>query len=220
MGSPKRKRTYHSPRRRDQAEATRRNILEAARRLFAEHGYGATTLAAIAQAAEVSVPTVTAVFGTKLALLDALIKSAVRGTLSPTPLAETPAWKALLANPDPIAQLRQTAANTRHIREQTADIVEIVRGAATSDPEIAALPHSLGVSRLHDNRLIVEALDRKQALARGMTVERATDLLWTLSSAEVYHLLVVERGWSPEAYEQWLVAALIGQLLEQSGSKT
>ena len=216
MSPTQRKRAYNSPRRRDQAEATRHNILQAARRLFAEHGYTATTLAAIAQAAGVSVPTVTAVFGAKFALLDALIKSAVRGTLSPILLAETPAWRAMLQNPDPIAQLRQYAANTRHIREQTADIVEIVQGAATADPEIAALLHGLGASRLKDNRLMAQVLARNQALAPGMTIERATDLLWALSSAEVYRLLVVERGWLPEAYEQWLAACLIEQLRSNS----
>ena len=219
MSLTKRKRTYNSPRRRDQAEGTRRNILQAAQRLFAEQGYTATTLAAIAQAAGVSVPTITAVFGTKFALLDALIKSAVRGTLSPIPLAETPAWRAMLQNPDPVAQLRQYAANTRHTREQTADIVEIVHGAATADPEIAALLRGLGASRLQDNHLIAQALARNQALAPGMTVERATDLLWTLGSAEVYRLLVVERGWLPGEYEQWLAAALIEQLLKEPVGK-
>ena len=216
MGFTKSKRTYNSPRRRDQAEATRRNILQAARRLFAEHGYTTTTLAAIAHGADVSVPTVTAVYGTKFALLDALIKSAVRGTLSPVPLAETPAWRATLQNPEPTAQLRQYAANTRHIREQTADI-GIVQGAATADHEIAALLRGLGASRLKDNHLLAQALVRNQALAPGMTVERATDLLWTLSSAEVYRLLVVERGWLPGEYEQWLAAALIEQLLKEPG---
>jgi AcrR family transcriptional regulator len=220
MSLTKRKRTYNSPHRRDQAEGTRRKILQAARRLFAGHGYTATTLADIAQAAGVSVPTVTAGFGTKLALLDALIKSAVRGTLSPIPLAETPGWRAMLQNRDPIAQLRQYAANTRHIREQTADIVEIVHGAATADPEIAALLHGLSASRLKDNHLIAQALARNQALGLGMTIERATDLLWTLGSAEVYRLLVVERGWLPEVYEQWLVASLIEQLLKEPRTKT
>jgi len=177
MSIAKRKRAYNSPRRRDQAEATRRNILQAARRLFAEQGYSAT-------------------------------------------LAETPAWRASLQNPVPTAQLRQYAANTRHIREQTADIVGIVQGAATADPEIAAMLRGLGASRLKDNHLIAQALARNQALAPGMTVERATDLLWTLSSAEVYRLLVVERGWLPEAYEQWLAAALIEQLLKEPGAQT
>ena len=219
MSTTQRKRNYHSPRRRDQAEATRRNILEAARRLFAAHGYGATTLAAIAEAANVSMPTVTAAFGTKFALLDALIKSAVRGTLSPTPLAETPPWRMMLENPDPIALLRQFAANTRHIREQTADIVEIVRGAAAGDPEIAALYHGLGASRLQDYHLIADALSRRQTLAPGLTVERATDLLWVLGSADVYHMFVIERGWTLEAYEQWLAADLISLLLREPLTK-
>lgn len=194
---------------------TRHKLLEAARRLFAAHGYTATTLPAIAREAGVSAPTVTAVFGTKAALLDALIKLAVRGDTVGAPLTERPWWQEMLAEPDPRRQLQLHAANTRHIQERSADIAEIVRGAATADPEIAAVLEQLHTGRLRDIRAVGQSLERKQALHPGMTAERATDLLWALCGSEMYRLLVVDRGWSPDNYEQWLSSALIHSLLQQ-----
>lgn len=213
MSGPRPKRRYHSPQRQEQAELTRRKLLEAARRLFAAHGYAATTLPAIAREAGVSAPTVTAVFGTKIALLEALIKLVVRGDVASAPLAERPWWQEMLAEPDPRRQLRLHATNTRQIHERSADVFEIVRGAATADPEIAALLRQRGARRLQDTRAMAESLARKQALGPGLTIEQATDLLWALSAPELYRLLVAERGWSPERYEQWLAAALIYSLL-------
>ena len=215
MGESEKKRRYHSPRRQQQAEETRRAILAAARRLFTAHGYAATTLPAIAREAGVSAPTVTAAFGTKLAILDALIRVEVRGDETSTPLAARPRWQAMLREPHPIRQLILNAANLRHIHERTTDIFEIVRGAASAEPEIAALRGSLNAQRLEDKRLLAQSLASKQALRPGLTVAQATDLLWALGSADVYRMLVVDRGWSAEQYEQWLAASLVHSLLGQ-----
>ncbi|MBV9282547.1 MAG: helix-turn-helix transcriptional regulator, partial [Chloroflexi bacterium] len=115
MGQRGEKRPYHSPRRQEQARRTRRQILEAARRLFAARGYAATTLPAIAREAGVSAPTVTAVFGTKSALLEALIQLVVRGDTDEAPVVERSWWRAMLEEPDPERQLRRQAAITRQI---------------------------------------------------------------------------------------------------------
>lgn len=187
--------------------------MEAARRLFATRGYAATTLPAIAREAGVSAPTVTAVFGTKAALLEALINLGVRGDAAPAPLAERPWWREMLEEADPRRQLRLHAANVRRIQEGSADIAEIVRGAATADPEIAAVLKQRHRQRFEDTQLVAQSLGRKRALAPGVTVAKAGDLVWALSGAEVYRMLVVERGWSPDEYEEWLAAALADSLL-------
>lgn len=213
MTGSEKKRQYHSQRRQEQAQATRQKLLDSARRLFVERGYVATTLPSIALEAGVSAATVTAVFGTKSALLDAMIKASVRGDESPAPLAARPRWREMLEESDPARRLRLFAANARHIHERTTDIFEIVRGAATADPEIAALRQRLTAARLQDNREVAETLARNEILGQGVTIERATDLLWALGSADLYRMLVVERGWPPEQYEQWLAASLIDSLL-------
>src|SRR5947209_10504132 len=137
MAERQSKRRYHSPQRQQQAERTRRQILDAARRLFAARGYTATTLPAIAEEAGVAAPTVTAVFGTKVALLHALIQMGVRGNAGQAPLVQQPWWQDMLAEPDPRQLLRWFAGINRQIQQRSADIYEITRGAATAEPEIA-----------------------------------------------------------------------------------
>jgi AcrR family transcriptional regulator len=183
-------------------------LLDAAHRLFTERGYAATTLPAIAAEAGVSTPTVTAVFRTKPALLQALIQSTVRGDAAPQPLALRPPWQEMLDELDPARQLAMYAAITRRIHEQTTDIFEIVRGAATADLEIANLRRELGIRRLSDVRTVAESLDKKDALCEGMQRDEATDLLWALGSAEMFRMLVVDRSWPPDRYERWLSSTL------------
>jgi AcrR family transcriptional regulator len=215
MDESAKKRSYNSPRRQEQARETRKRILEAAQRLFASEGYVAATLPAVAREAGVSPATITVAFGTKLALLTALVRSEVRGDEESVPVTGRSWWQEMLAEPDPVRQLTLFAGIARRIHGRTTDIAEIVRGAAAVDPELAAWRQELGESRLQDAREVVEALARKQALGPDVTVDYAIDLLWTLGSSEVYRMLVVERGWPPEQYEQSLASLLVCSLLRQ-----
>jgi TetR/AcrR family transcriptional regulator, regulator of autoinduction and epiphytic fitness len=208
------KRRYHSPQRQQQAQDTRHKLLDAARRLFAAQGYAATTLPAIAREAELSPATVTAVFGTKARLLNDLIHLMVRGDAESSPLAQRPWWQAMLSEPDPRRQLTLHATNVWHIHERSADVAEIVRGAATADPEIAAMLRQLAGARLTDAQMVAQSLDEKQALAADVTVERAADLLWALCSHDLYRMLVVEQHWPPEDYAHWLASSLIHSLVD------
>src|SRR5215217_1150267 len=126
MNERSKKRRYHSPQRQVQAQATRQSILDAARRLFAAQGYAATTLPTIAHEAGVAAATVSAVFGTKLTLLNELIRSAVRGDAGPAPLAQRQWWQEMLNDPDPVRQLARHAADIRRIHDRTTDLFEIV----------------------------------------------------------------------------------------------
>jgi hypothetical protein len=158
-------------------------------------------------------PTVTAVFGTKYALLNALIKTTVRGDATPAPLTDSSWWQEMLHEPNPVQQLTLYGENIGHIHERTTDIFEIVRGAATADAALAALQRSLTKARLADVSMVAQSLAEKDALRSGITVERATDILWALGSADLYRMLVVDRGWSRSQYQQWLGRTLIDSLL-------
>jgi hypothetical protein len=206
MSDPAQKRAYHSPRRQEQAQVTRRKIVEAADRLFTEQGYAGATLAAIAAEAGVA--------SAPVAILEALIRTAVRGDDAPAPLVERSWWQEMLREPDPARRLWRFAAIALRGRQRTAAIAEIVRGAAGADPELAALRRQQTESRLEDMRSLALSLDASGALRPGLTVARATDLLWALGSAEMYQALVVERGWAPAEYETWLATTLIHALLD------
>src|SRR6516164_1879987 len=107
------KRPYESPRRREQAAATRLEILEAAQRLFERDGYAATTMAAIATEARVALKTVYIAFETKSGLLRALWNARLRGGREDVPIAQHEIYRAVLDEPDPKRQLRLNARNSR-----------------------------------------------------------------------------------------------------------
>jgi AcrR family transcriptional regulator len=207
------KRRYNSPRRREQAAATRREILEAAHRLFEQHGYGATTMAAIAAEAGVALKTVYLAFETKSGVLRALWNLRLRGGRDDVPIAQQQWYREALDAPDPERQLRLNARNSRAAKLRIAAVLEVIHTAAPLDPDIATLWDRIQTDYHANQRVIVESLDEKQALRPGLEVDRATDILWTLNHPNLWQLLVRDRGWTPEQYEQWCGDVACSQLL-------
>jgi AcrR family transcriptional regulator len=205
------KRAYDSPRRRQQAAATRAAILDAALKLFAQQGYAATSVAAIADEAGVALKTVYAAFGTKRGVLVALRSRLVRGSDDPVPVAEQEWFRAVLDEPEPRKRLSMFAAAATELKSRAGAIFEIIRQAAPTDPEIAAMWAEFMRDFYENQRLVIERFDTDGALKAD--VNRATDILWTINHPAVYHLLVVERGWSADDYRHWLEESLNQQLL-------
>jgi|SRR5829696_443121 len=209
-------RAYDSSRRRAQAAATRRDILEAAQRLFEQQGYAATTIAAIAAEAGVALKTVYLAFETKSGVLRALWNLLLRGDHGEVPVAERSWYREVLAEPDPHRQLRLNARNSRAVKTRIAGMLKVVRDAAPVDRDIEALWQRIQTEFHANQRVIVERLAERKALRRGLGVDRATDILWTLNHPDVWQLLVAERGWTPEQYEQWFGDTACAQLLGAS----
>jgi hypothetical protein len=121
----------------------------------------------------------------------------------------------VLDEPDPERQLRLTARNSRRVKLRIGPVIEAIRSAAPLDPDIAALWERIQ-TEFHDNqRTIVEKLHEKNALRPGLDVDRAADILWLINNPDVWQLLVVRRGWTPEQYEQWCGDILCSQLLSR-----
>jgi AcrR family transcriptional regulator len=209
----KTKRRYDSPRRREQAAATRREILEAAQPLLERQGYAATTMAAIASEAGVALKTVYVAFETKSGLLRALWHLLLRGDEADVPVADRPWYREVVDEPDPERQLRLNARNARLVKERAAALMRVIRDAAPADPDIAALWDRIQSDFYDNQRSIVKALDSKKALGRGLDVTRAADILWTLNHPDTWRLLVHERGWTPAQWEQWFSDTAASQLL-------
>ncbi len=208
-------RRYDSPRRREQAAETRREILEAAERLFLRDGYPATTMAAIAAEARVSPKTVYLAVQTKSGLLRALWHLRLRGDLEDVPVGEREEYRSLLDEPDPERQLRLTARRSREVKLRVGGLFAVIRGAALSDPDIAELWRRIQTEFHANQRGIVAAIHAHGGLRAGLDVDEATDVLWTLNHPDLWHLLVGERGWTPEAYERWTADAACQQILTQ-----
>lgn len=206
-------RRYESPRRREQAAATRRVILEAARALFERDGYAATSMAAIASAAGVSPKTVYLAFETKSGLLRALWHRLLRGEQENVPVGGQPWYREVLDEPDPARQLRLNMRNSRVVKARAGGLLEVIRSGAGADPEVAALWSRIQAEFHANQRGVVESLAAKGALKPGLDVDMATDILWSLNHPSFYWLLASQRGWTPERYEQWLAELLCAQLL-------
>lgn len=204
MPEPVKSRRYNSSRRLQQASATRREILDAAQRLFEGQGYAATTVAAIAAEAGVALKTVYVAFETKSGVLRALWNLLLRGDEEGVPVADRPWYREALDEPDPERQLLLVARNSRHVKQRIGAVLEVIRAAAPTDPDIQALWDRIESDFHANQRVIVESLETKGALAPGLDVSRATDILWSLNLSNLWQLLVVERGWTPDRYEQFV----------------
>ena len=208
-------RRYDSPRRREQAAATRQLILEAAQRLFERDGYAATTMAAIAAEAGVSLKTVYVTLETKSGVLRALWHLLLRGDEEESPVAQRAWYREVLDEPDPQRQLRRNARNARRVKERAGALMLVIRSAAPSDPDIATLWERIQSDFYDNQRAIVQTLHDRGALRDGLGVERAADILWTLNHPDVWQLLVGRRGWSPSRWERWFYETTTGQLLAE-----
>ncbi|MDX6572638.1 MAG: hypothetical protein QOC86_1794 [Gaiellales bacterium] len=213
------KRAYDSPRRREQAAATRRDILAAAQPLLERQGYSATTMAEIAATAGVALKTVYAAFETKSGLLRGLWNVLLRGDDEDAPVQDRAWYREALEEPDPARQLQLNARNSRAVKSRIAGVLEVIRHAAPLDPEIEALWSRIQSDFYDNQRAIVQSLADKGALRSELDVVRATDILWTLNHPDTWQLLVGRRGWTPAQYEQWFGATAAAQLLAGDGSR-
>jgi AcrR family transcriptional regulator len=212
------KRSYDSPRRREQAAATRRDILAAAQRLFEGQGYSATTMAAIAKEAGVVTKTVYVAFETKSGVLRALWNLLLRGDDADVPVMDRAWYREVLAEPDPERQLRLNARNARAVKVRIAGVLDVIRHAAELDAESAELWARIQSDFYDNQRAIVQSLAEKGALLPGLEAVRGSDILWTLNHPDVWHLLVAERGWTPEQWEAWFDATSRAQLLADASA--
>lgn len=207
MTKPVKSRPYHAPRRRAAAAQTRRAILDAATRLFADHGYSAVTMATIAAEAGVATDTVYAAIGPKPMLFRLLIERAISGEDEPVTAEERDYVRAVRAEPDAGQKLAIYARAIRHIQARLAPLFLALQAAATSEPELAALWTEIGERRATNMRRLAADLAETGALRSDISVEEAADVIWTMNAAEFYVLLVRQRGWAPERYEAWLTDA-------------
>lgn len=216
-------RAYVSPRRAEQAKATRQVILDAAQRLFLSHGYGPTSIRAIAEEAGVAVQTIYAVFGNKRQLVIELVENAVTGNDHPVDSqAEDSEISAVRAEPDPRRRAQLGAALTRSITERLLPVFKITSDAAAVDPEFAELNQSMIPRRR------AEMADGAALLAGddGLRVspDDAAASLFVLCSPHVAQLLTEHLGWSFDRYQTWLADAIerliLNDQIADEGSST
>jgi TetR/AcrR family transcriptional regulator, regulator of cefoperazone and chloramphenicol sensitivity len=197
------KRSYQSEIRQRQADETRARMVVAARKLLEEHGYAGMTMGAVAKKAGVAVATVYAVFGSKTGILSAILDAA-RFDESYQGLVR----EAMQAS-DPRERMRFPARIARRIYESEHSVLDLLRGAGAVAPALAESESKRECTRYEAQAGMIQFLVRSRSLRRGLDAQRARDILWSLTSRDLYRLLVQERGWTAQQYEDWLANTLV-----------
>ena len=213
MGPVKPRRPYSSALRTEQARQTRARILDAAQGVFAQRGYASSTIEAIALEAGVAVDTVYAGFGSKRALLSALMDVRVGGDAEPVDLLDRSGPQAVRREPDQQRQVEAFATDITSIIERARPVDDIMRGAAAVDSEIAALRARIQERRFQNMLKFVSWVTANGPLRGRMSEEAAATIVWSLTSPEMHRLLRVDRGWTMERYTEWLAETLTLTLL-------
>jgi AcrR family transcriptional regulator len=200
-------RTYDSSRRQEQARRTRAAILDVAREMFLGRGYAATTMGDIADAADVSVETLYKGFGNKPGLLKALVDVAIVGDEEPVPMLERDQVAHMQAERDPRRIFATYGEHLARSLPRHVPLQLVIRAAAGTDTGAAELLEKLNAERL----IGMTAFARH--LRDAGHLRRARDILWTYNSAELFELLVLQRGWTAKAFARFVTDALIDALL-------
>lgn len=196
-------RGYVSGTRTEQAQKTRNRVIEAATRLFVQHGYAMTTIRAIAAEAGVSVPTVELLFGTKAQLLHVVIDVAIAGDDEPVPVLSR-AWAADVQSVRDLADFLSVVAHVvSQAQARSAGVMLAAYEAAASDPDIQLLILDRESQRERTTAWIVDSVLERAALRRGLDRAGAIDTVWMLMDPVIFNRFTRHRGWSPDRYASW-----------------
>jgi AcrR family transcriptional regulator len=194
------------------AEETQRVIIEAASRLFLEHGYHATSISRIAAEAGVAVQTIYNAVGSKRELLSRVLDFAAAGEGAPVPVSQFMRERAE-SEPDPRRIIAQLVEFWRGALPRTAPVFRIIREAAAADPEIAVLERGRAAQRLDNYRAAAQLLADRKALRPGITIDGAAAAIFAIGHPEIYRGLVLDGDWDDDAWANWLQATLEAALL-------
>lgn len=204
------KREYSSPIRQKQADDTRARIALAARKLLEERGYAGMTMEAVARKAGVAVPTIYAIFGSKTGILSAILDAARFGSRFQDLVRDA------MQTPDPRERLKFAARIARRVYESESSIIDLLRGAGTVAPSLAQTESERDCQRYEAQKVMIQYLVQTRRLKPGLTPQRARDILWSLTSRDLYRLFVRDRRWPAQEYEDWLANTLVETLIEQA----
>jgi len=207
--SKEKKRTYQSPVRQRQADETRSRIAAAARKLLEQRGYSGMTMEAIAREAAVSVPTVYANFRSKTGILEEILDAARFGDDYQQAVREA------MAEKRPRERLKYAPRIARRIYESESSVRDLLRGAGAVAPRLARHDKERECVRYEMQQHLIEGLASAKELRASLNIQRARDILWALTSRDLYRMLVRERGWAPQDYQDWLTTTLLEALVKK-----
>jgi hypothetical protein len=189
----KRVRAYRSAVRNEQRERTAKRIIGAAGKLFKSKGFEGVSIDEISKRGILREWMVRALFNDQYQVLVARA----------------------LGITEPRKRLRAAAGIARQVYDSERAEIGLLRGAALISPDLIALERETEAIRFERQESTVQLLFDAKALRSGMSYEQARDIFWTLTGRDLYRMLVVERKWSSQEYEQWLGDLLARALLKE-----
>jgi AcrR family transcriptional regulator len=211
MTDVKASRPYSSAVRDEQARRTRTRIVQAADELFREKGYAKATMKEIAERAGVARDTVHAVFGNKAALIPAMVDLRLVPDESVANVADAPEAQAVMNETDPGRQLELFAEFITKVNVVLRPVFSVMRGAAASEPAVAATLKLLEKNRLRNMRLYASWFAARGPLR--VSEDDVANTLFAIASPDVGHLLCEELGWSRKKHASWIADTLKRALL-------
>jgi AcrR family transcriptional regulator len=202
------KRRYDNSRRQAQVRATRLRVIETAKTLFIESGYPATTLESVAEAADVSLPTLYRLFGSKRALLTSVLDTSFGGDDEPVLFSDRPAVRAARSEPDPAKMVEAFGRILGEVMQRTSAILYVLDTAAQLDTDAQELLTEIRRQRHTGQSRIVAALAERGALDPDLDPSKAADMVYAFMSPDIHRILTIERGWTPQDYEAWAIRCL------------
>jgi TetR/AcrR family transcriptional regulator of autoinduction and epiphytic fitness len=196
----------------ERARRTRRRMLNSARKLFVSRGYPDTTMTQIADRADVAVQTLYYTFQTKGKLLIEILEVASAGG-DPVPVPQRKWFQEMMSSPNAQRILALGVEHGTAIYERVAELWPAV-ATAVSDPYVADYWEGVGTRRRDAQRGQVTRISELGSLKPGLTIERATDLIFLLNGHPPYRSLVQDAGWPIVEYKAWLFTTLVQQLLD------
>ncbi|MDQ4132913.1 MAG: TetR/AcrR family transcriptional regulator [Actinomycetota bacterium] len=189
-------------------------MVDAALQLFVANGFAGTTIAAVAEAAGVSPPTVYATFCSKAALLRATIDFALAGDPEPIAVADRPLGKWVYEAESAIELLGRYAVMMGELAERAAPIYMVLVAAADVEAELADLLADFEKQRLKASTMLAEAIRDRGGLPEGRSLAEARDTIWVCNAPELYVSLTSKRRWSNKRYASWARNTLIKLVVE------
>ncbi|MEV4266336.1 helix-turn-helix domain-containing protein [Kribbella sp. NPDC049584] len=202
------KRNYDATTRRERAQQRRRDVVLAAQELFEADGFQATTISAVARRAGVSAEGIYKGFGTKAALAKAVFDFVIAGDDEPVPMVQRPEILAVQRESDVRRKLQLYVAGLVERQQRSARVQILIRDGRHGDETLRETWQTLLDERLTGMTMFGRHLHETGDLRAGITLEEVADVLWTYISVELYELLVLLRGWSPERYGEHVTTAI------------
>lgn len=202
------KRTYNSESRKAQAKKTKDHILASAKKLFESKGFEMVTIEEIARHADVSSPTIYALFQSKSGILRAVMDNALSPEHHQALVTKGTKEKTVLK------RIATAAIIARQLYDAETAQLGSLQNASILSPEFKKLEIEREQRRYERQRETFEAMAKEHKLAKGLNVSKARDILWAFTGRDLYRMLVLERGWSSDEYEKWLANLLADTLFQ------